>query len=229
MTESSESSQCWTTGSSLVVLTGDRLFYRRVMKSARLREAMESIRAGDNPAHVLDERTTIISLDRIESVENSDPQDVLRVYYLGEDGSREMCTITPGSDDFFLDREKFRAQLFDAIVRTLGPDSERREEQVSLGKAIAAPAVAVIATLLLTLVLYGLANLVDANDDPRIVGGRVSRFKGAFIWLVQTLGVSGVTGIGLLFVLGTSSWLLRRIFCRPRIIQVTRGVSKTDE
>src|SRR5262249_36863215 len=99
-----------------------------------------------------------------------------------------------------------RDAVYSALRSRLGPDWGEHSEQYSLFRAIRAPVLGIIATVVLTLLATIIAGSVAQGE-----GIRVRRGAAVVGWLLGFLGPWVVLGLGVAALAALVWWLVRRV------------------
>lgn len=147
----------------------------------------------------------------IQSIKANRFRDDVNIQY--RDGSASRLTNIGFKDTTDRDR------AVRAIHKRLGPQFRLREEQYSAGRAALAPMVTLLAVAGFTY-LSVLAASEIAGGAVAEVRGRNQLMKSLYVWVLQTLGPTGVMIAGALIALGAVAWLVQRVKQPPRMVTI---------
>jgi hypothetical protein len=193
----------------LIVLT-DEAVYAQDMKHEAAAEAVAALHAGRSPAVVLRKDAKHVTLRSMTRVQYNQHETDIEFHHRDgkDDGSVSVFVETPG----------MREEVFVAVQQQLSGSFDAHQVEYSRWRAAVGPLIALTVFGLGTLALRVAAIAIRAVDEVE-VSGRRQGMKKLFVWVLDSLGPTGVSVAGGLLVL-LSGWVLYSRLREPQRLHI---------
>lgn len=168
---------------------------------------------GAEPANVLSEKSDCIRLAAIYRVENDDTDTSLTVRY--RDGKDKKSEV------WFYSTEAVRDEIVAGLQQALGDHFRAHTDAYDVPRAIYAPLLTITLTVLASWILSGAARAIQAADEVEI-SGKNGLLKRVFVWVLDTLGPTGVMIVCWLVVILALRSFYRRAL-RPPVMTIIQA------
>ena len=191
----------------LIVVT-DEAVYAQKLGAAACQRQLDELLAGKSPATAFSADATHVVLRTVNRVQQAhDEDDIDFISRVGKDDNTESLTINDAG---------IRSEVFAAVERVTRGRFQRYQDQYSRPRAAFGALMTLTIFGFITKLLVSAATVVR-NADEYEVDGRNQGLKKLFVWVLDLLGPTGVTVIGVILCALTVFVLVTRIKSPPSL------------